>query len=190
MLFRNWIHCLIYYGYLLNIIAILLMEYYWKKLIGNVRLEPASPVSVNSLAMHKTINNEAGWLGRPSGLRRPTRSSVLSPPPPPVDPSEQLLYWSGPIDVLSKSSTLHTTHGSCPICHSVSVRWADNPTCLECHATDHTDGAHLFSCPTHLTDLARRYMWTAPLQVAQFLAGLSQFSDLPTLQEDFDSLSS
>ena len=70
-----------------------------------------------------------------------------------------------------------------------SVGWADDPTCPDCCSTDHTV-AHLFSCPTHLTDLAPGDMRTASQQVAQFLAGLPPFSDLPPLQVDFDSFPS
>ena len=47
-----------------------------------------------------------------------------------------------------------------------SVGWADDPTCPDCHSTDHTV-AHLFSCPTHPKDLVLRVMCVAPLQVAQ-----------------------
>ena len=59
-----------------------------------------------------------------------------------------------------------------------SVGWADDPTCSDCHSTNHT-AAHFFSRPTHATDVAPGGMWPAPLQVAQFLAGLPQFSALP-----------
>ena len=47
--------------------------------------------------------------------------------------------------------------------------------------------AHLFICLAQATDLAPGDMWTAPLQVAQFLAGPPQFSDLPPLLINFDS---
>ena len=65
-------------------------------------------------------------------------------------------------------------------------RWPHLP---DYRSTDHTV-AHLFNCPTHPTDLAPEDMWTAPFQVAQFLAGLAQFSDLPLQQIDFESFSS
>ena len=41
--------------------------------------------------------------------------------------------------------------------YSHSVGWADDPTCPDCHATDHTV-VHIFSCPTYPTE----DMWTAP----------------------------
>ena len=39
--------------------------------------------------------------------------------------------------------------------------------------------SHLSSCLTHPTDLIKGDMCAAPIQVAQFLAGLSQFANLP-----------
>ena len=56
-----------------------------------------------------------------------------------------------------------------------SVGWADGSTWPDCRSTHYTV-AHLFSCPTHL---APGYMWTAPLQVAQFLAGLYSLATCP-----------
>ena len=104
-------------------------------------------------------------------------NKVLWSVPPTVDPAEQLLprsYWSALSLLLS---------GYCSL---LSVDWADDPTCPDCHATDLTV-TYLFSCPTHPTDLAPGDVWTAPLQVNQFLAGLPQFSDLLTsLQVNFD----
>ena len=41
--------------------------------------------------------------------------------------------------------------------YSHSVGWADDPTCPDCHATDHTV-VHIFSRPTYPTE----DMWTAP----------------------------
>ena len=60
-----------------------------------------------------------------------------------------------------------------------SVGWADDSTCPDCYAADHT---HHFSCPTHPTELALGDIW-----VAQFLLGLLQFSNLCPLQIDFYS---
>ena len=67
-----------------------------------------------------------------------------------------------------------------------SVGWANDPTCPDCHSTDQCDHtvAHLFSFPSHPTYLAPGDMWVAPLQVAEFLAGLPQFRDLTPLQID------
>ena len=53
-----------------------------------------------------------------------------------------------------------------------SVGWPITP-----HATDHIV-AHLFSYTTHPKDLPPGDMLMAPVQVAQFMAGLPQFSDL------------
>ena len=70
-----------------------------------------------------------------------------------------------------------------------SVGWADDPTCSDCQYTNHTLD-HLFSCPTHPRDLTPEDMCVAPLQVAQFIADLPQFSDLPPLQINLDSFPS
>ena len=70
-----------------------------------------------------------------------------------------------------------------------SVGKADDSACPNCRSTDHTV-AHLFSCPTHPTDLAPGDMWVPHLQLAQFVAELPQFCDLPPLQIDFASFPS
>ena len=121
-------------------------------------------------------------IEEPSGLRRPTRHSWPIPPPSPIDPAEQLLPWS----YRSALSQHCSGHCSRLMSYRHSVGWADDPTFPDCRSTDHTV-AHLLSCPTHRTDLAPGNMWTAALQLAQFLAGLPQFSDLLPLQIDFDS---
>ena len=36
-----------------------------------------------------------------------------------------------------------------------AIGWADEPSCPDCHSTNNTV-AHLFSCPTHPTELAPR----------------------------------
>ena len=105
--------------------------------------------------------------------------------PHPIDPAEQLLLRS----YRSALSQLRSSHCLRLMAYSHSVGWADDPTCPNCHSTGHTV-AHLFSCPTHSTNLAPGDMWTTPLQVTQFLAGLPQFSDLPQMQIDFDSFPS
>ena len=98
-----------------------------------------------------------------------------------IDPAEQLL----PRSYRSALSQLHSIHCSRFQSYHHSVVWADDPTCPDCRSTDHMV-AHLLglSCPSHSTDLVHGDMWTAPLQVSQFLAGLPQFSDLPPLQID------
>ena len=112
------------------------------------------------------------WL---SGLRRPTRCSW--PFPPPVDSAEQLL----PRSYRSVLSQLALD----PVL--LLLRWLGRrPYMPDCHATDHVVD-HLFGCPTNPNDLASVNLWTAPLQVTQFLAGLPQFGDLSLQQIDFDS---
>ena len=116
-------------------------------------------------------------------VRYQVPNKVLWAVPPPVDPAEQLLSRS------NRCALFQLTSGCCSrlMTYRHCVRLADDPTCPDCHVTDNTV-AHLFSCPTHHSDLASWNMLTEPLQVAQFLVGLPQFSDLPTLQVDFHSL--
>ena len=63
------------------------------------------------------------------------------------------------------SSASDNARHSSPTAMAVhSIGWADNPTCPDCMAANHTV-YHLFSCPT---DLGPVDMWVAPFQVAQF----------------------
>ena len=66
-----------------------------------------------------------------------------------VDPAEQLL----PRSYRCALSHQHSGYCSWLISFHHSISWTDNPTCPECHASDHTV-AHLFSSPTYPTDLA------------------------------------
>ena len=98
---------------------------------------------------------------------------VLWAVPPPVDPAKQLLPCPTGVPCPSPSSALDTAHSS----------YITRSVACQLHA-------HLFSCPTYPMDLTPGDMWTAPLQVAQYLAGFPQFSDLPSLWADFDSFPS
>ena len=115
-----------------------------------------------------------------------------TPPPGPDDrgyypvPGTQQAAHGSPPRIDPALSQLRSCHCSRLQAYYHFVGWADDSTCPDCRSTDHTV-AHLFSCLTHSTDLAPGVMWTAPLQIAQFLAGLPPFSDLPPLQVDFDS---
>ena len=78
-----------------------------------------------------------------------TPNKVLLAVPPLVDLAEQLLprYYRSALSQLCSD-----------YCHQLqsyrrSVGWANDSTCPDCHAADHMV-AHLFSCPTHPTDLA------------------------------------
>ena len=78
---------------------------------------------------------------RLAGLRRPTRCLGC---PPPVDPAKQLL--SRPYRCAI--SQLRSGYCSRLMSYRHSVSWADNPTCPDCHATNHTV-AHLFIAVLH-----------------------------------------
>jgi len=121
---------------------------------------------------------------RASAVARTTAAQpdnrVLLARPPPVDLAETLL----PRAHRSILSQLRSGHCSRLASYRHSVGWSESPLCPDCLAVDHTV-AHIFSCPVSPTDLAPADLWTAPLQVAQFLSRLSTFSDLPPLQLDF-----
>ena len=140
-----------------------------------------SPIGCLTVASSPTMTRRKFWQSRPkSGEPHWPSSMFTSPcvllpselwlPPSPIDPAEQLL----PRSYRSALSQLRSGHCSRLQAYRHSVGWADDPTCPDCRSTYHTV-AHLFSCPTHPTDPAPGDMWTAPLQVAQFLAGLPQF---------------
>ena len=141
-------------------------------IFGGVLEEGAYPLARRLLRGRMII--EIVWSQAPNNVFMATL--------PPIDPAEQLL----PRSYRRALSQLRSGHCSRLQSYRHSVGWADDPTCPNCRSADHTV-AHLFSCPTQPTDLAPGDMWVASLQVAHFLAGLSQFSDLPPLQIDFPS---
>ena len=118
-------------------------------------------------------------------IRSQALNRVLMATPPPIDSAEQLRPRS------YRNALSHLRSGYCSrlMSYHHSISWADDPTCPDCRSTDHTV-AYFFSCPTLPTDLTPGDLWTTPLQVSQFLAGLPQFSDLLPLQIDFDSFPS
>ena len=140
-------------------------------------LQPLCAILPNSRLRHDILRRQLHFAGL-----LPTRCLWL---PPPIDPAEQLIQRP----YRSALSQLRSGHFSRLQSYRHSVGWADDPTCPDCRSTIHTVG-HLFSCPTHPADLAPGNKWTVPLQVAQYLAGLPQFSDLPPLRIDFDSFRS
>ena len=114
-----------------------------------------------------------GWMiGEIVWSQEPNK--VLWAVPQPVDPAEQLL----PQSYRCALCQIRSTYCSWLMSFRHYVGWANDPTCSDCHATDHT--VALISPHMDPGD-----MWTA--QVPQFLAGFTQFSDLSTLQVDFDS---
>ena len=70
------------------------------------------------------------------------------------------------------SSDSVTARDSSPTPHSIG--WADDPTCPDYYVADHMV-AHLFSCPTHPTDLAPGDMCssTPPVALLSFPSGSS-----------------
>ena len=81
-----------------------------------------------------------------------------------------------------RSSTAAPVLQKCPLpaplqsyCHSVG--WANNPTCSDCNAGDHTV-AHLFSCPTQITDLV---IWENSIIIQILKQGSQETTAAPSL---------
>ena len=116
------------------------------------------------------------WRAEEGRISHSQKPSGL-PPPPPVDPAEQILSLS------HRSALFQLRSGYCT--RLMTCRWAWPMTPF---APTAMPLSNFFSCPTHPTDLAPGDMWTALLQVAQFLAGIQEFSEVPTLQVNFNSV--
>ena len=144
--------------------------------ISRLRLQDGSPVlqdgtipdgeypTVRRLLRSDAVS--AHLSGRP-------HNRVLLAQPPDIDPAERLL----PRAHRSVLSQLRSGYCSRLASYRHSVGWTESPLCPLCRASDHTV-PHLFSCPEAPTDLAPGDLWTAPLQVMQFLLTLQCFADL------------
>ena len=82
-------------------------------------------------------------------VRSQAPNKVLMATSPPIDPAERRL----PRSYRSALSQLRSSYCSRLQSYRNCVGWVDDHTCPDCHSTDHTV-AHLFSWPTHTTDLA------------------------------------
>ena len=133
-------------------------------LFGSIMAEgryPAARKLIRAEAVRATVKE------RPNNL-------VLLAPPLDVDPTETLL----PQAYRSTLSQLRSGYCSRLASYRHSVGWTESPTCPKCRAVDQSV-THLFSCPEAPTDLAPADLWTAPLQVAQFLYTHPTLSALP-----------
>ena len=124
---------------------------------------------------------EARWKLRKAAVQsapssRPDNRILLAPPPP-VDSAEAFL----PRAYCTTLSQLCSGH--CPrlMFYKARVCWTDSDLCPDCGAANRST-PHLFCCLEHPTNLVTGYLWTAPLQVSQFLASLLAFSDLSPLR--------
>ena len=101
---------------------------------------------------------------------------VLNDKPPPVSAEEQSL----PRPYRSTLSRLRS--GQCPALNNYQAAIGRSPTdrCPSCGTAVHTTN-HLFSCPSHPTNLTPLDLWERPAAVADFVARLPGFS-LPPLE--------
>ena len=114
------------------------------------------------------------WL---SGLRHPVKCSW----PLSLQLTQLCNCCPGLTEALSPISDPAIARGSCPTTTDDPITTGDL-ICPDCHSADHLVPQFL-SCPAHPMNLSLANMWVAPVQVAQFLAGLPQFSNyLPPLQ--------
>ena len=105
-----------------------------------------------------------------------TPNRVLMGPPPEIDPSEELLPRA------FRSTLAQLRSGFCRYLNSYSFRigTSDSNLCPDCGTSEHST-PHIFSCPSHPTDLSPVDLWVAPLEVAAFIAPIPCFQDLPPL---------
>ena len=103
-------------------------------------------------------------------------NKVLNARPPSVSAEEQSL----PRPYRTTLSRLRA--GQCPALNSYQAAVGRSTTdrCPSCGTAAHTTN-HLFSCPSHPTDLTPLHLWSSPTDVADFVAGLPCFS-LPPLE--------
>ena len=100
--------------------------------------------------------------------------NILSRATPPVNSSDRRL----PRAHRSALAQLRSGHCSALNAYLARVGRADSPACPQCGADEHSP-LHLFSCPSHPTDLRPIDLWLRPSRVATFISSLPPFSHLP-----------
>ena len=78
----------------------------------------------------------------------------------------------------SALAQLRSGHCSSLNNYLVRVGRSATSTCPECGVDEHSP-AHLFSCPSHPTNLNPMDLWLRPVKTASFLSSLPSFSHLP-----------
>ena len=102
-------------------------------------------------------------------------NAVLGTPPPPVAVEELSL----PRRFRSTLSQLRSSYCSALSSYLERVGRAQSNLCPSCNSAPHTT-EHLFSCPSHPTNLTPRNLWVRPCLASSFLSSLP-FFDLPPL---------
>ena len=106
--------------------------------------------------------------------RPPNR--VLSADPPPIAEEEKLLPRA------HRSTLSQLRSGFSPALNSYLERVgrAQSDLCPSCLTAPHTT-SHLFSCPSHPTNLGVRVLWNRPCLTIAHISGLPTFTFLPPL---------
>ena len=109
-------------------------------------------------------------------LSRSSNNRVLGARAPRIDPSETSL--SRP----TRAVLAQLRSGHCAKLQDFQHRIGSSVSdqCPECQSS--TDSvAHIFSCPSHPTNLTPMDLWRRPREVALFLSSLQAFSHLPAI---------
>ena len=104
-------------------------------------------------------------------------NKVLLRPAPSVSASELLL----PRHYRTTLSQLRSGYCSRLLTYKQTIGSSDSDLCPECGTEPHT-AAHIFRCPGAPTALAVEDLWHRPVEVANHIASLSAFADLPPLE--------
>ena len=105
--------------------------------------------------------------------------------PPPINPEELTL----PRPFRTTLAQLRSGHCKALSGYRAEIGLSNDPLCPSCRGDTH-DPPHLFSCPSHPTDLVPVDLWGRPARAATFLSTLPFFDYLPSLQLTTTSASS
>ena len=126
--------------------------------------DPNSPPLIFGDVLEEGANHR--WMIEEIVQSQAPNKVLMETPPPPFQYTQPKNCCPSLTEVPSPRSNLVTAQGSSH--HTLSVGWADDPTCPDGRSTNLTV-AQLFSCPTHPTDLAR------DAQIVSALAVLANF---------------
>ena len=148
-----------------------------KGTLMSVYSDDISPYLVNGIVPEPDYNNiknrlHANYVRRTIDARQ--NRNILRRATPPVNSSDNRLSRA------HRSTLAQLRSGYCSALNDYLVRVgrSDSPACPQYGADDHSP-THLFSCPSHPTDLRPIDLWLRPSRVATFISSLPPFSHLP-----------
>lgn len=141
--------------------------------------DDVDPYLVNGIVQPQDYNDvknrlHANYVRRSISSRQHT--NILRRSTPPVHSSDRRLPRA------HRSTLAQLRSGYCSRTNNylLKIGRADSAACPDCGANEHSP-SHLFSCPTHPTNLRSIDLWLRPTRVATFLFSLPSFSHLPPL---------